>query len=643
MSQYQVPSLPTSELPDGVSRLVEFEGDLRVYFNELVGLAARACSASAVAIVRVAQDARSADIIAIWPEAATAAAWADRAAEAAIHLHTSGDEWFQRDLNLDTSQGPLRATVAAIPLSEAPGNLYLAALLPAVEAAQSRSVRDRFELLALLPTLRQSRRAERAEQARTERLTTALDLATGLSPLHRFRSLAYRIVNELASRLNLDRVALGMIDIAALVAPDGDDQPGPDQTEANELARGSYIKIAALSGTEKVVGRMRLVQDLTSAMEECFDQDAEIRWPTDPEEPVIARALRAHAEHSGPMAAVLLPLRSAGRVVGVLAVERSADRPFLDHEVAGLRIVCELITPRLLDARERDRWIGAKLADSARRSLAGVLGPTHTWIKLIAVLLAISALAMIVVPATERAKGAFKVVPVQRQVIPAPFNGFIESVSVGVDQAVVAGQTQLATLATEELVLQLAANQAAAASARTEAGKARAEGKLAEAQIAERRAEEVDASVDLIRQQLSRATIIAPISGTIISGDIDRLVGAPVQTGQLLFEIADLTNLYAEIGVPESRIADVRPGQPGRLATASYPDQRIAFEVERITPVAEIVDGRNVFRVRVRLIDPPDWFRPGMSGEAKIDTGRSSLGGVLFRDLADWLRMRLWW
>ncbi|XHC26484.1 efflux RND transporter periplasmic adaptor subunit [Phycisphaerales bacterium ac7] len=353
--------------------------------------------------------------------------------------------------------------------------------------------------------------------------------------------------------------------------------------------------------------------------------------------------LRAHAEHSGPMAATLLPLRSAGRVVGVLLVERDAERPFQDHEVAGLRVLCELVTPRLLDARERDRWIGAKVADSARRTLAGVLGPTHTWIKLGAAVLALTVLALIVVPAPERAKGAFSIAPVQRQVVPAPFDGFIESVGVRVDQRVEAGESVLATLSTEQIALQLAANEAAAASARTEANKARAEGKLAEAAIAQKRAEETEATVALLEQQLNRARLVAPISGTVISGDIDRLVGAPVQTGQLLFEIADLSRLYAEVGVPESRIADVEVGQTGRLATASYPDRRIAFEVDRITPVAEVVDGRNVFRVRVRLIDPPAWLRPGIGGEARIVTGRTNLGGVLFRDLADWLRMRLWW
>lgn len=639
MSQYHAPSQTADQLPEDVQRLVDFEGAPNAYFNQLASLAARTCGASAVAVVRVNPDARGADVIAIWPEAATAAAWADRAAEAAIELHTGNSEWFKRDLNLDTAQGPMRATVVAAPLPEAPGNLYLAALLPYVEPAAARALRDRFELLTLVPALRQSRRAERAEQARTERLSAALDIATAVSPLHRFRSIAYRIVNDLASRLNLDRVALGMIDIAPQVATQGDDQTA----DGVDASRGSYIRLAALSGTEKVSTRMRLVQDIVSAMEECFDQDTELRWPLDPEQPVIARALRAHAEHSGPMAATLLPLRSAGRVVGVLLVERDAERPFQDHEVAGLRVLCELVTPRLLDARERDRWIGAKVADSARRTLAGVLGPTHTWIKLAAAALALTVLALIVVPAPERAKGAFSIAPVQRQVVPAPFDGFIESVGVRVDQRVEAGESVLATLSTEQIALQLAANEAAAASARTEANKARAEGKLAEAAIAQKRAEETEATVALLEQQLNRARLVAPISGTVISGDIDRLVGAPVQTGQLLFEIADLSRLYAEVGVPESRIADVEVGQTGRLATASYPDRRIAFEVDRITPVAEVVDGRNVFRVRVRLIDPPAWLRPGMGGEARIVTGRTNLGGVLFRDLADWLRMRLWW
>jgi multidrug efflux pump subunit AcrA (membrane-fusion protein) len=638
MSQFNAPSQTAHHLPEQVQQLVDFEGAPNAYFNELASLTARTTDASAVAIVRVQPESRNADLIAIWPEAATAQAWADRAAEASIELHTGDSEWFQRDLNLDTAQGPIRATVVAIPIPEAPGNLYLTALLPGVEPAKARAVRDRFELLALLPALRQSRRAERAEQARTERLTAALDIATGLSPLHRFRSLAYRIVNDLAARLNLDRVALGMIDIAPLVASDGDDQSTPE-----DAARGTYIKLAALSGTEKISPRMRLVQDLISAMEECFDQDTEIRWPLDPQEPVIARAIKAHAEHSGPLAAVLLPLRSAGRVVGVLAVERDAARPFLDHEVAGLRVLCELVTPRLLDARERDRWIGAKIASSARHTLAGVLGPTHTWIKLTAAILAVVGLSLVVVPMPERATGAFSIAPVQRQVVPAPFDGFIESVSVRVDQRVEAGETVLATLSDQELALQLSANRAAAAAAMTEASKARSEGKLAEAAIAERRADEIRATVDLLASQLNRARLVAPLSGTIISGDIDRLVGAPVQTGQLLFEIADLSQLYAEIGVPESRIADVAVGQTGRLATASYPDRKVAFEVERITPVAEQVDGQNIFRVRVRMIDPPDWLRPGMRGEARITTGRTNLGGVLFRDLADWLRMRLWW
>ena len=118
MSQYHAPSQTADQLPEDVQRLVDFEGAPNAYFNQLASLAARTCGASAVAVVRVNPDARGADVIAIWPEAATAAAWADRAAEAAIELHTGDSEWFQRDLNLDTAKGPMRATVVAAPQSD---------------------------------------------------------------------------------------------------------------------------------------------------------------------------------------------------------------------------------------------------------------------------------------------------------------------------------------------------------------------------------------------------------------------------------------------------------------------------------------------------------------------------------------------
>ena len=104
----------------------------------------------------------------------------------------------------------------------------------------------------------------------------------------------------------------------------------------------------------------------------------------------------------------------------------------------------------------------------------------------------------------------------------------------------------------------------------------------------------------------------------------------------------------AELSVPEDQIADVRMGQRGRLATVSRPEERLDFVVEQINPVAEVVKQRNVFKVRVRLleVDPVGrhaWLRPGLEGVAKIDIDKRSYAWLWSRRLVQWVRMRFWW
>ena len=112
--------------------------------------------------------------------------------------------------------------------------------------------------------------------------------------------------------------------------------------------------------------------------------------------------------------------------------------------------------------------------------------------------------------------------------------------------------------------------------------------------------------------------------------------------------------ILATIMVPESRVFDVWPGQPGELAAAALPGQKLAFEVQRVHPVAEVADQTNVFPVKVRLtgrvgqdpdaaFDPPAWVRPGVEGVAKADAGRKPWIWLWVRDGVNWVRMKLWW
>jgi len=78
------------------------------------------------------------------------------------------------------------------------------------------------------------------------------------------------------------------------------------------------------------------------------------------------------------------------------------------------------------------------------------------------------------------------------------------------------------------------------------------------------------------------------------------------------------------------------------LATASYPGQKIGVVVERINPMAEVVNERNAFRVRVKLDSVPGWMRPGMEGMAKVSVDKRSYAWIWTRKLINWFRMKFW-
>ena len=178
------------------------------------------------------------------------------------------------------------------------------------------------------------------------------------------------------------------------------------------------------------------------------------------------------------------------------------------------------------------------------------------------------------------------------------------------------------------------------------------EDKRADAQIAQARTDQVAARMELLAHKIAQAVIVASMDGYVISGDLRKQLGAPVKTGDVLFEVAALANLRAELSVPEDLIADVQAAFEreeeaggelgGELATTARPDERITFVVERINPVAEVVEQSNVFKVRVRLLSTPSIFRPGMEGLGKIDIDRRSYGYIWTRRMINWVRMKLW-
>ncbi len=246
-------------------------------------------------------------------------------------------------------------------------------------------------------------------------------------------------------------------------------------------------------------------------------------------------------------------------------------------------------------------------------------------------------------PRPAEVPAPFVLQPERARSVTAPFDGILEASAAQPGDAVQAGVTPLARLNTREVELELAAARARAANDRREAAIARAAGEPAKEQIALLAARRAEAQVGLLEYRLGLADIRAPVDGTIVAGDLRRSLGQPVTRGQVLFEIALPGPLRGEVLVLDEHVPMVAPGQRVRLSPAAEPGNVRIGEVLRVRPMAEVVQGRNVFRVITTLdAEAQDGLRPGMEGWARIETAPSSWLAWLLRDPVRWIRRQFW-
>ena len=128
----------------------------------------------------------------------------------------------------------------------------------------------------------------------------------------------------------------------------------------------------------------------------------------------------------------------------------------------------------------------------------------------------------------------------------------------------------------------------------------------------------------------------------IVTGDLSQKLGAPVQLGEVLFEVAPLDRYRVDIFVDERDLRYVAEGMAGRIALAGQPTEGLALTVTRLTPLAEAREGANTFRVEAALDAPPQGLRPGMEGAAKLEVGEAPLVWIWSRGMLDWVRRTLW-
>lgn len=477
----------------------------------------------------------------------------------------------------------------------------------------------RLGLAADTPALYQAFLASRQAQADVEKLATVLDLMVPVNSESRFVAALLALCNGVAGRFECDRTCISWED-------------------------GGYLRLKAMSRTEKFDPQMEAVQLLEAAMEECADQDEELLWPAAEGSTCVLRDHEKFVAAQRLQHFCTVPLRIKGKVVAVMSCERQA-RAFNSVEMQQFRLLCDQAVPRLADLHRSDRWFGARWKMALQEKAKGWVGPEHTWAKVLAILGVITLFALFLVRIPYRVEGTFILRAQEVAYLTAPFDGYIDNVPVRPGDVLNKGG-EVVSLNRAELLLEQSAAAAEIGRYEREMEKARAAKLLAEMRINNAMLEQARARLAIVNHRLESAVLKSPFSGVIVEGDLRERIAAPVRQGEALYKVARLDGLYVEAEVNERDIKEIfaSNNRTAEIAFVTQPKLTFQAEVETIEPAALAKKDANVFLVRLKLKDGAmDWWRPGMTGLCKINVESRTIWWVLTHRTVDFLRMKLWW
>lgn len=450
--------------------------------------------------------------------------------------------------------------------------------------------------------------------ATRERLATVLELLASCLEHPSREAAATALATELATRLQCDRVSVGQ-------------------------RRGRRIQLHAISHSARFDRRGATAQLIEAAMEEAFDQQASVIFPTPERRIQVAYAHEKLANAEGIQANCSVPMSDRGEIVGVITLERNDGPEFSAGDVQLCERTADMVGPLLELKRRADRSVLGRAWDGLR--FAGERSPqrAHWGLKLGLALTATLVLAVSQIDGDFRVNARASLVGETQRVIAAPQDGYIAEAAVRAGDVIRSGDI-LTVFDDRDLRLERLKYASQREQLVKEQRGAFAKHDRTDIAVLGAQIEQANAQLQLLDSQLERIRIHAPLDGVVVSGDLSQKLGSPVGKGEVLFEIAPLDRYRVILNVDERDVSYVAQGQVGNLALSALPGQIIPFTVTKLTPVSASLEGANVFRVEAELHQSSESLRPGMEGVGKIDIERRPLLWIWTRRLTD--RVQLW-
>jgi len=425
------------------------------------------------------------------------------------------------------------------------------------------------------------------------------------------------IAARMSDRLNCDRVTIG-------------------------LRKGMVVRAECISHLASFDERTQLVRRIEASMEESIDQNTVITLPKSATaNSVIDNSHREFQDNDSKNSSIAtFPLQGKA-TFGAITLERSASSPFDKDTIDWCDSVLASIAPIVELKRFEERSILSKLRDSLRNTCQSIFGLKHLKMKVAAVAAAVTLIIAGIVPGNHIVSAPAVIEGAQSQVIAAPIAGFVKTSEVRAGDKVAKDQI-LATLDDRSLQLELRKwqgeeNQIKKAYQEALAKKARTEQSILRA-----KAEQIEAEHALVRERIERTSLKAPFDGYVTSGDLSQSLGAPVEIGDILFEMVPAEEYKVIVKVDERDMAGVNNDKTGKVVIAAMPGDPIPFHVEQVVPIAISGEGSSYFRIEAEFNEATPDLRPGMEGIARIEMGKRKLLWIWTHKLVDRVKLWLW-
>jgi GAF domain-containing protein/multidrug efflux pump subunit AcrA (membrane-fusion protein) len=459
-------------------------------------------------------------------------------------------------------------------------------------------------------------------ERRASDLGRLLDVAREVGSHLAVQKVSFTLVHQLASVVRYSRASVGLL-------------------------RGTRLELVAVSGqtfVDESLPEMKALADvlgwaagLDDGLYVVQNEDGSI----DTDRPETREKFKSFFEKTGSRSFLVVPMHDDEGRLGAFSLEADVPYAFSERDLEATTLLALQATVAVRNAALYERIPMARVFKPLARQTESWAG--KPWLSRLSKLgaAALIAAVLVVLPAPLRVGGRARVLPENRSPVTAEIEGRVARVLVNEGDRIETGQL-LAIMDGNELLAGREQVESRYQIAVRERDRFLAEGDAAEAAVERAKLDGLRAELDLWESRIEDTHLRSPVGGLIATPRIDELQGAKLARGEIFCEIVDAAPHLVEVSVAEADAGLLEVGMPAKVKLYAYPTRSFRGTVKRIGVTAALQDDQRVFTVLVDLGEPEAVLRTGMTGQAKIDTGRTSLARVMLRRPARWLWGVVW-